>query len=421
MGFWNSLLSLGGDAPHERRDSEVIVNPFAFGDLLIEADSGDVKLSSVLSIPSVWAAVEFLSGTLSALPLRIYNKETSDEVTEGPEYLLLSEEPSTGYTSLDWRKSVWKSVFTYGRSFTYIERNRNGTPRQLHWQFDPSAVVAERFDGELRYKFTSPGTGEVKFWAPGDVIDLAWIRSNDGLDHYSPSSTHKDAFETAFLFSKYQKKFAKSGGVPPFVLRARWNSPTAVKEGLREFLTSVRMANKKGDVAIPIAKDMEIHPLGVSPEQGRIMETQQFIVRQVCRIYNIPPIYLHDIDRMTFNNAEHQALNLIKYTLLPWATQLESQVSLKVLGSGRIARHDMDDLQRGDYRSRIEAHSIAVQSGQLTPNEARDREDLPEEEGGDELFMQSGTMPINQLEQQNEEENNPPDPGIPGVGNPGGA
>ena len=417
MGFWNSLLSLGGDAPIEKRDSEVVVNPFAFGDQLIEVDTGEFKLQSILSIPSVWAAVEFLSGTLAALPLRIYDKDTSEPVTEGEAYRVLSEEPATGYTSLDWRKSIWKNVFTYGRSFTYIERNTNGSPRKLHWQFEPSAVVAERVDGEVRYRFTAPGSGEQKIWAAGDVIDIAWIRANDGLDHYSPKAVHKDTFDTAFLFAKYQKKFAKSGGIPPFVLRARWNSPTAVKEGLREFLTSVRMANKKGDIVIPIAKDMEIHPLGFSPEQGRIMETQQFIVRQVCRIFNIPPIYLHDIDRMTFNNAEHQALNLIKYTLLPWATQLESQVSLKALGDGQFSRHDMDDLQRGDYRSRIEAHSIAVQSGQLTPNEARGREDLPEAEGGDELFMQSGTMPINKLEQQNEPEANP-GTGIPNVGNP---
>ena len=134
------------------------------------------------------------------------------------------------------------------------------------------------------------------------------------------------------------------------------------------------MANKNNDMVIPISKDMEMQPLGISPEAGQIMQTQQFVVRQIARVYGLPPVYLHDLDRMTYSNAEHQGLNLTKYTLTRWAEQLEQQINLKVLSGGRVVRHDMDGLLRGDYATRVQGHATAINSGQLTPNEARKKE-----------------------------------------------
>ena len=40
------------------------------------------------------------------------------------------------------------------------------------------------------------------------------------------------------------------------------------------------------------------------------------------------------------------------------------------------------------------------QSGVVTPNEARRAENLPDAEGGDRLFMQGATVPIDQAGQQ---------------------
>ena len=388
-----------GEEPEEHR--ELVYNPLAFGDVFLDAEVSTVLHSnSILSIPPAWAAVDFLCGTLAALPLHVHREGDYTEILDGREADFLGRSPSPGYTSYDWRYALWKNVFTRGRSICYIERNpSSGRLRRLHWEFEPSEVEVVREEGKLLYKYKGKN-GDTKIWEAKDVIDVAWMRAVDGLGHISPVQAHVKVFEMAIAFEQYQRRFADTGGVPPYVLKARWNSPTAVKDGIREFLTSVRLAKKNKDPFVPIGKDMEVDALGATPEQGRVLETQQFIVRQFSRIYGVPPIYLHDLDRMTFSNAEHQALNLLKYTVARWATQLEEQLSLKVLGPGRVARHDVDDLLRGDYKTRVEGHSTAIFSGQLTPNEARRTEGRPPLPNGDDLFIQSGTQPIDIIRDQ---------------------
>ena len=419
MSFWGRLIGRRTSEPAETREQYLAVNPYAFGDSVIALESAD-SLSSfnMLSIPAVWTAVDFLSGNLAALPLRVHAQGDHSEVASGRESQIVSQAPAAGFTSFDWRYTMWKNLFTYGRAFTYIERApMSGTLRRLHWNMNPNSVQAKLVDGKLEYTYTDP-KGTVKTWRARDVIDIAWMIGGDGVEHISPAVAHYKTFKMAFEFEQYQSKFARTGGVPPFMAKARWDSVTAVKSGIREILTSIRLANKRGEMVIPVGKDVELQPLGVPPGQGRIVESQQFIVRQIARIYGLPPIYLHDTDRMTYSNAEHQGLNLTKFTFNRWCTQLEAQLTQKLLGPNREARHDMDGLLRGDYMSRVQGHSTAIMSGQLTPNEARAAEDRAPLDHGDQLFIQSGTAPIENL--MMEGEGNGQSNGIPGPGNPGG-
>ena len=396
----------------EQRDTGI---PVSNSHLLLDADAGRLfhplktQQQSILSIPAVWCAIDFLSGTLAALPLKVYKEDDRTEVT-GPALNLLGKTPAPARTSFDWRNAVWRSVFTQGRSITYISRAGNGSIRRLYWDIDPGSVSLQLNDsGDLHYHYTDATHG-TKIWPANDVIDIAWMRSIDGLRHYSPLFVHQDIFLMAQKFHEYQMKFASTGGVPPWVLKARWGSDAAVKNAWRDLLSVIRTANKNNDMVIPISKDMEMQQLGISPEAGQIMQTQQFVVRQIARVYGLPPVYLHDLDRMTYSNAEHQGLNLTKYTLTRWAEQLEQQINLKVLGNGRVARHDMDGLLRGDYATRVQGHATAINSGQLTPNEARKKEDLKPHDHGDDLFMQSGTQPIEMI--INGAEPNEPESGI---------
>ena len=248
----------------------------------------------ILSIPAVWGAVDFLAGTLASLPLRVYDRDTHKEITGTKAAVILNQEPGPYRSSFDWRYALWKDVFTYGRHYTYISRDSSSRLNRLHWNIEPSRVQMTREDDkDPTYRYQD--ANGIKTWKMSEVIDIAWMRTSDELNHVSPLSAHKQTFELAVQFEQYQKKFAKTGGVPPFVLKARWSSPNAIKEGLKDFLSAVRLANRRQDMVVPVGKDMEVAPLGVSPEQGRVLETQQFIVRQICRIFDLPPIYLHDL------------------------------------------------------------------------------------------------------------------------------
>jgi hypothetical protein len=57
-------------------------------------------------------------------------------------------------------------------------------------------------------------------------------------------------------------------------------------------------------------------------------------------------------------------------------------------------------LLRGDYKTRIEGNRAAIESGQLTPNEARAMEEREPIEGGDKGYFPINFGPLGQPPQQ---------------------
>jgi hypothetical protein len=71
-------------------------------------------------------------------------------------------------------------------------------------------------------------------------------------------------------------------------------------------------------------------------------------------------------------------------------------MNLKLFGRGsnRIAEFNLDGLLRGDYMTRMQGNATAIQTGQLTPNEARALDNREPLDGGDVLYIQGATVPL---------------------------
>jgi phage portal protein BeeE len=67
--------------------------------------------------------------------------------------------------------------------------------------------------------------------------------------------------------------------------------------------------------ALPLGH--ELKPIGFEPEKGQLTEARRFVVEEVARIYGLPPLFLQDLTRATFANAETQDLHLV-HTVGHW-------------------------------------------------------------------------------------------------------
>ena len=59
-------------------------------------------------------------------------------------------------------------------------------------------------------------------------------------------------------------------------------------------------------------------------------------------------------------------------------------------------KHHFNDLLRGDVTARFNAYAQAVNSGIMSPNDVRRKEDEPTYEGGDTYFVNGALMPVNE-------------------------
>ena len=354
-----------------------------------------VTIDNALGVPAVWSAVNFLSGTMAGLPVHHYKKtDKGRERVSGPVQAVFHDAINDEMSSFEWRKHVFDQVFTGGRSCTYIEWNAARRLANL-WPLDPTKTVVKR-DKKGRKTYEYSGNSKPIVYEAAEIIDLAFMFTADMLGHRSPLMANKDIIGMALAVTEYGSKFFWNGGVPPFAVTGPFTTPAGVQRASDDLAAAVRAGAKDKRQALVLPMGHEIKPLGADPEKSQLVELQRFIVEQVARIYGLPPVFLQDLTHGTFSNTEQQDLMLTKHTIKRWTEQFEQEVNLKLFGRGsnQYIEMNMDGLLRGDFKTRMDGNAQAINTGQLAPNEARERENLPALEGGDKLFVQGAMVPI---------------------------
>lgn len=358
-----------------------------------------VSMEEALGVPAVWAAVNFISGTIAGLPLNIFdrdgkgNKKKVKATKANPVVSMLHGDVNDGYSSFQWRFDMFSTgVLTEGRFVTYIERDSLQRPINLFPL--PGATVTRNSEGRKKYKVTV--AGKTSIYDQADVIDITFMLKSDLLTHRSPLRQCAVAIGKAVNANEYGSKLFKNGGLPAFALQGPFGSEKSAIRAADNIAEATKEAARKGGNVLAIPIGHELKPLGSEPEKMQLVQTQEFAVVEVGRIYSLPPTFLQDLSRATFSNSEQQDLHLVKHTLKRWVEQVEAELNLKLFGrdSSRFVEFNLDGLLRGDYKTRMDGNAKAIQTGQLTPNEARALDNREPLDGGDQLLIQGATVPL---------------------------
>lgn len=380
--------------PTAKNSTKDFLSVMGWGDFAA-ASGVTVNVDTAMGVPAIWAAVNFIAGTLAGLPLHVYRKTDAgrERDTEGFG-ATINTAVNDEMSSFEWRKYMFEQVLTGGRSITYIERDGSGNVRNLH-PIDPNGVLVER-------KVTSQGFPaktyryNQRIFKAKDIIDLTFMVKANQLDPRGPIATNKDAIGMAIAASQYGAKAFQSGGIPPAVLQGPFQSGAAASRASEDVAAATAKLAKEGRPIMALPLGHELKSVGFSPEQMQLIELQRFSIEQIARIYSLPPIFLQDLTRSTFTNSEQQDLHFVKHTLKRWIEQAEQEMNLKLFGRGsdQYVEFNVDGLLRGDFKTRMEAHATSIQNGIRTPNEVRDLENMSARDEGDDLMIQGATVPI---------------------------
>lgn len=364
----------------------------------------NVTIESALGVPAVFTAVNFIAGTIAGLPIGLFKKgDTGPAKVNSPLSSILHNAPNAEMSSFEWRKWLFEQVLTYGRGFSFIDRNASGRIKDI-WPLDPLKVTVRRVSGRKLYDYTE-GSKKVTYEAR-DIIDVPFMLRSDGVKHRSPIMANAEAIGLAQAVTKYGGKFFENGGVPPFAVSGNFQSGGTMQRAADDLDSAVRKAAKDRRQALVLPTGLEIKSIGADAEKAQMIETQRFCVEQIARIYSLPPTFLQDLTHGTFSNTEQQDLHFVKHTVKRWIEQFEQELNLKLFGrtaSGQYVKMNVDGLLRGDFKTRMEGYARAIQAGIYMPNEARELEERPRVDGADRLFIQGANVPIDEAGQQGQQ------------------
>lgn len=406
MAFWNRRRSAPETEGAEARASvenpkTPLSNPAGWLVSLFRGGPTDAGVSidadNALEVPAVWAGVDMIGGTLGSLPLQVFQGDGDDRklMRKAPLYRLLHDAPNPTLTSFRWRRLIVLNCLSRGRQVTRIAYKRGGAVSALYplW---PTPTV-ERVAGALRYKVQLQNGG-TEMLAPEEVLDFVYMDADDGVNALSPILKCRNAIGLAKALEAYGSRFFANDARPGIIaeIPGRVSEPAA--ERLKKSIEEGHQGLGNKHRVMVLEEGAKVHMVGVEPEHAQFLETRRLQIEEVARLLRIPPVFLQDLTRGTYSNTEQQDLHYAKHTMGPWVEMIEQELNLKLAPQpGRFIEFNMDGLQRGDFRSRMEGFAKAIQSAIMTPNEARERMNLPAKPGGDDLVIQQNMVPTEDL------------------------
>lgn len=356
-----------------------------------------VTVEAMLSIPAAWAAIDTIATSIAALPIHVFKRTTDgqEKVKAGdPLQSILNEVVNDDLlTSSEFRRWLIVQYLTRGRALAWAEKNRAGRVTNL-WPLDLDTIEI-RVRGHRRV-YREKG-GLRREWDASEVIDLVWLPGSTPGSHLDPVHVHRNTFALAIAADRYASKAFRNGGIQPLKLKA---APGMSPEAIGRATQAVSQAISSGGMVLPLPDQMDLSGVGANPSDMQLLDLKRHVAIEVSRIFRIPPTAIQSLENGTYSNTEQMSLQFVKACIQPIVEQLEEEMGAKLFGAKNRTHYikfNLDGLTRGDLKARFDAFRTAVHGGFRTPNEIRALDDLPPLPGGDDLMIQSATLPIASL------------------------
>jgi HK97 family phage portal protein len=377
-----------------------------------------VSLETALNHSVVWACNRLISETQGSTPLVMLQRknDTKRLADDKPMYNALRNAPNDEMSAMSFQETRTSHCALQGNGYALIERRSGtGTAIQLH-ALDPAHIKIDREKtGKKRLVYVvkdGPGvanetTFTVQADKPQDIFHLRGL-GWDGLRGYSVITMARQSIGTSIAVERNVARFYAGGGRVPYILKfdKKFATPQEFDKFRNDWETTYAQPHK-----VPILEGMgaTYEKTGLSAVDQQMIETRLFDIHEICRWFLMSPHLVGDLSRATFSNIEQLALEFVKVTMQPWFTRWEQDLWRCVLtpeekAQGYYFKHNVTELLKGDFLTRMQGNAIGLQNGVWSPNEVRDQEDANPYPGGDikhiQLNMQSipndGKAPITQ-------------------------
>ena len=361
-----------------------------------------------LSEGTYYACLKVLSEALGKLPLKIQQATLKGGVRiarSHPYYRMLYERPNRFMAA-----SVFWGVMEiyrhhYGNAYAWID-TRDPKKPQL-WPMAPDKVRVIYDDArrladvpDVYYQYTT-GAGVMTLGSE-EVLHFKAHMTLDGLVGLSVREQLASTIQGNIKAQDMLNKLYDSGMTAKSVLQYTGSLNDANVQALVRGIEAYAKGEMKGsgvENIVPIPLGFNLTPLNVKLADSQFLDLRQYSALQIASAFGVKPYQVGDYTKSSYASAEAQQLSFLIDTLLYIVKQYEEEICYKLLtdteeAAGYHVKFNVGVLLRADQQTQVNTLSGAVSNFLMTPNEARERLDLPAMDGGDRLLGNGASIPV---------------------------
>jgi HK97 family phage portal protein len=362
-----------------------------------ESGYSNIDTKTAMKYSAVFACCRVLGETFAAMPAMEYRKNANGDreaTRDTAAFDILHNAPNDEMSPFNFKEACMMNANLGGNVVCEKLVNRFGDLVGLYpYQWQMVDIGRNTETKKLAYTVMSGATQ--KTLKREQVFHVPGI-SFDGIIGLSPIEYAASAIRLGMSYEQFGVNFYKNGanssGAFTFPGELGEESFQRLKKDLKENYAGLRNAG----TPMLLEGGGKFEQFAMKPADAQLIENKRFQVEDIARMYRVPLHLVGDLMRSTNNNIEHQSLEFVMYTMLPWFKRWEENINMQLLTleerrAGYYIEFNVAGLLRGDAKSRAEAYGHGRQWGWLSVNDIRKLENMPAIANGN-IYMQPSNM-----------------------------
>lgn len=346
-------------------------------DVLLRALLSDEPITRehALTIPAVSGAVDFISGTIASMPVKLYKYRDGkvDVVEDDTRVRLLNGDTGDTLDAFQLKKAMVEDYLLGKGGYAYIERDRNKVSG-LYYVQDNFVSIMRNYD---------PIHKEFVLWVwekeykPHEFLKLL-RNTKDGASGEGLLTEVSAALDAAYRTLLYQLGLVKSGGNKKGFLKSQSvldkNTIDALKNAWKNLYT-----NNEENVVV-LNKGLEFQEASNTSVEMQLNESKNTLNDEINNIFHISSDFYE-----TFKKAIYPIVRAFE-------TALNRDLLLEKEKNKYFFEFDVKEILRANIKERYDAYKLAKETGFMTLNEIRRAENMNYIEGLDVVNVGLGAV-----------------------------
>lgn len=338
----------------------------------------NVTVETAMQVSTVFACVRIISDNVSTLPLDIYKRTASG--ARKPYRVTPDWATFEGGTlnKIDFISQVVVSILTAGDAF--VATYRDGTQRIIGLEvLDPSSVAVKRVSGRNVYFINGGGEALTRL----DILHIPGMMMPGALTGMSPIEYSRESISMSLAATEFGAAFFGNGALPGMTVEVPGELSDVGVKALKRAWNDVHQGSGNAHKLAVLTEGAKFAKVSLNPDDAQFLQTRQFQVTDITRIFGVPPHLVGDASNSTSwgSGLAQQNTTFVQHTLRPLVERVEAGLDWLVrsegLPKGVFVKLTLDGLLRGDTQQRLTGYQTGLAAGFYTVNEVRAWEDLP--------------------------------------------
>ncbi len=377
----------------------------------LNADDLNISGKNSLKEITIFTCIKILADTISKLPLKIYKDSNGvKKATNHYLYQVLKLRPNPYMSASDFWKCTEVQRNINGNAYVWIDRVKIGKnagailglypleSSKMSVYVDDVGLLSSK--NKVWYVYTDNLGKQYKIEST-DILHFKGLTTN-GLVGINPIETLRNSIENAkssgvFLNNSY-KNGMQTKGVIQYVGELNQAAENTFRTKFEEMSNGLNNANRVS--LLPIG--YQYQPISLSMVDSQFLENTNLTIRQLTAAYGIKLHQVNDLQKTSYSSTSEANREFYTDTMLGILTMYEQELIYKLfttkeIEEGFFAKFNADSILRADIKSRYEAYRIGVQGSFITPNEARELEEMEPKDGGDDLLANGSMVKLTEV------------------------